>query len=61
MPTPIQWLTYLVPARYYFTILKSVFLKGSGVGDLLEPIALLTLYAAVIGLLAARAFRKTLG
>ena len=30
MPTPIQWLTYLVPARYYFTILKSVFLKGSG-------------------------------
>ncbi len=61
MPTPIQWLTYLVPARYYFEILKSVFLKGSGLGDLLQPIALLALYAAVIGLLAARAFRKTLG
>ncbi len=61
MPTPIQWLTYLVPARYYFAILKSVFLKGSGLGDLIEPIALLALYAAVIGLLAARAFRKTLG
>lgn len=61
MPTPIQWLTYLVPARYYFEILKSVFLKGSGLSDLVEPIALLALYAAVIGLLAARAFRKTLG
>ncbi len=61
MPTPIQWLTYLVPARYYFAILKSVFLKGSGLGDLIEPIALLALYAAVVGLLAARAFRKTLG
>ncbi len=61
MPTPIQWLTYLVPARYYFAILKSVFLKGSGLSDLIEPIALLALYAAVIGLLAARAFRKTLG
>jgi ABC-2 type transport system permease protein len=60
MPTPIQWLTYLVPARYYFTILKSVFLKGSGIADLLTPIGLLALYAAVIGLLAARAFRKTL-
>ncbi len=46
MPTPIQWLTYLVPARYYFTILKSVFLKGSGLGDLLAPIGLLALYAA---------------
>jgi ABC-2 type transport system permease protein len=61
MPTPIQWLTYLVPARYYFAILKSVFLKGSGLGDLLEPIGLLALYATIIGLLAARAFRKTLG
>ncbi len=61
MPTPIQWLTYLVPARYYFSILKSVFLKGSALGDLLMPIGLLALYAAIIGLLAARAFRKTLG
>ncbi len=61
MPTPIQWLTYLVPARYYFAILKSVFLKGSGLGDLLEPIGLLALFATIIGLLAARAFRKTLG
>ena len=60
MPIPIQWLTYLVPARYYFTILKSIFLKGSALADLLAPIGLLALYAAVIGLLAARAFRKTL-
>ena len=60
MPTPIQWLTYLVPARYYFAILKSIFLKGSGLGDLLAPVGLLALYAAIVGLLAARAFRKTL-
>ena len=53
--------TYLVPARYYFAILKAVFLKGSGLGDLIAPIALLALYAAIVGLLAARAFRKTLG
>ena len=39
---------------------KSVFLKGAGVGDLVAPIGLLALYAAVVGLLAARAFRKTL-
>ncbi len=61
MPPVVQGLTFLVPARYYFSILKSVFLKGSGLGDLLAPIAFLTLYAMVIGLLAARAFRKTLG
>jgi drug efflux transport system permease protein len=61
MPTLVQALTYLVPARYYFAILKSVFLKGSALGDLVAPIALLSIYAAAVGLLAARAFRKSLG
>ncbi len=61
MPAPVQAITYLVPARYYFSILKAIFLKGSGLGDLIAPIALLALYATIIGLLAARAFRKTLG
>ena len=61
MPPAIQALTFLVPARYYFAILKSVFLKGSDLADLVTPIAFLTLYAAIIGFLAARAFRKTLG
>jgi ABC-2 type transport system permease protein len=61
MPAPIQAVTYIVPARYYFAILKAVFLKGSALSDLLEPIAALSLYAAVIALLAARAFKKKLG
>jgi ABC-2 type transport system permease protein len=61
MPTPIQAITYIVPARYYFSILKAVFLKGSALSDLVAPIAALSLYAAIIALLAARAFKKTLG
>ena len=61
MPGVIQAITYLVPARYYFAILKAIFLKGSGLADLTAPIAFLAIYAAIIALLAARAFRKTLG
>ena len=61
MPGAIQAITYLVPARYYFAILKAVFLKGSGLTDLAGPIAFLAIYAVMMGLLAARAFRKTLG
>jgi len=30
MPTPIRILTYIVPARYFVTIVKSIFLKGVG-------------------------------
>ena len=61
MPAPVQAITYLVPARYYFSILKAIFLKGSGLGDLIAPIALLALYATIIGLLAARAFQQDAG
>ena len=39
MPPPVQAVTYLVHARYYMTILKAIFLKGSGLGDLVAPIA----------------------
>jgi ABC-2 type transport system permease protein len=60
MPAPIRALTYVVYGRYYVTILKSIFLKGSGIGDLLAPISGLIVYAAIIGFLAARAFRKSL-
>ena len=61
MPPVIQAITYLVPARYYFSILKGIFLKGSELSDLTAPIAFLAVYAAVIALLATRAFHKTLG
>jgi ABC-2 type transport system permease protein len=60
MPVPIQAVTLLVHARYYVTILRSVFLKGSTVADLAAPILALMLYAAVIIWIAAQSFRKRL-
>lgn len=61
MPRPVQAVTYLVHARYYMTILKAIFLKGSGLGDLIAPTAALVVFAIAVGILATRAFRKTLG
>jgi ABC-2 type transport system permease protein len=61
MPPPVQAVTYLVHSRYYVTILKAIFLKGSGLSDLVWPITALAVYALAVGILAARAFRKTLG
>jgi ABC-2 type transport system permease protein len=60
MPAVIQAVSYLVSARYYVTILKAIFLKGLGLGGLIEPTLALALYAAIVGFLAARAFRKRL-
>ncbi len=60
MPAFVQGVTYLISGRYFVTILKAVFLKGAVVAELALPIACLAAYAAVMVLLAARAFRKTL-
>ncbi len=60
MPPAVQAVTFLVFARYYVTILKAVFLKGSGVLDLMAPILAMIVYAAVVAFLAGRAFRKRL-
>lgn len=60
MPAVVQHITYLVSARYYVTLLKAIFLKGAGAVELWLPITCLVVYALVMVVLAARAFRKTL-
>ena len=60
MPAVIRAITYLVHARYYVTIIKALFLKGSSLAELQGPMLALAAYAGVIAFFAARAFRKTL-
>jgi ABC-2 type transport system permease protein len=60
MPAVVQDITYLVYSRYYVTIVKAVFLKGSGIPALAVPTIFLFVYAAAVMVLAARAFRKRL-
>jgi ABC-2 type transport system permease protein len=60
MPAPIRAVTYLVWGRYYVTILKAVFLKGSGLVALAGPMLAMLAYATVAAVLATRAFKKTL-
>jgi ABC-2 type transport system permease protein len=58
MPTPLQAVTYAVPARYFVRILKGIFLKGVPFGFLVRETALLALFCAVMFLLARSRFRK---
>jgi ABC-2 type transport system permease protein len=60
MPAPIRAVSYVVWARYYVTILKAVFLKGSGLTSLAGPLLAMAVYAVIVGAVAMRAFRKTL-
>ncbi len=61
MPTPVQWITCLVPARYFVEILHAVYLKGVGLEVVGLEAAVLTLFGAVVFTVANAAFKKRLG
>jgi ABC-2 type transport system permease protein len=54
MPAVIQAITRVVPARYFVTILKGIFLKGVGLEVLWGEAAFLVLYALLVFLAATR-------
>jgi ABC-2 type transport system permease protein len=54
MPAVIQAITHVVPARYFVTILKGIFLKGVGLEVLWGEILFLLLYTAAVFLAATR-------
>ena len=60
MPIFVQWITRILPARYYVSILRSVFLKGTAVRFLAGDIIALGVLAAVLIITATRAFHKRL-
>jgi ABC-2 type transport system permease protein len=58
MPAPIQWLTYIVPARWLIPSLQSVFLAGDLWPMFARSIAILVAYGGVMLALAVRATKK---
>jgi drug efflux transport system permease protein len=60
MPTFIRLVTWIVPARYYTSALKDIFLKGSPVTMLYNELVPLAVFALVLAVVATRAFHKKL-
>jgi ABC-2 type transport system permease protein len=60
MPWPIRLVTYLVPARYFVSLLKGIYLKGVGLSVLGSEAILLVIFAVAMVALANHKFRKKL-
>jgi ABC-2 type transport system permease protein len=60
MPRFVQLITRIVPARYYVSILKEIFLKGTPTTMLYGDLIPLVVFALVLAVLATRSFHKTL-
>jgi ABC-2 type transport system permease protein len=60
MPIVLQWITRIFPARYYVSVLKKIFLKGTPVSMLYVDLVPLAVFTFVLALLATRGFHKRL-
>lgn len=60
MPVFIQYVTRVLPARYYVSALKKIFLKGTPLEMLYADLLPLVVFALLLVLLATRAFKKKL-
>ena len=59
MPQVLQWITHLVPARYFLVALRGIVLKGTALHHLLPQLGALVLYAAgMLGLASLRLARE---
>jgi len=60
MPQVIQWFTFINPLRYFMVVIRSIFLKGSGIDILwVQLVPLFFMGLMVIGFSALK-FRKTM-
>jgi ABC-2 type transport system permease protein len=60
MPRVMQWISYLIPLRYYLFIIRTLMLKGVGAEMLMGNILALTIFGTVIMVAAALRFHKRL-
>jgi ABC-2 type transport system permease protein len=60
MPIALQWITRILPARYYVSVLKKIFLKGTNVQMLITDLIPLVVFALVLALVATHSFHKRL-
>ena len=60
MPVVIQLITHIIPARYFMTITRDVFLKGTSIPLFLDELLALTVFALLLTVLATRSFHKKL-
>jgi ABC-2 type transport system permease protein len=53
MPVALQYVTLIIPARYFLVALRGIVLKGLSLVDVWEPLAALAVYAIVVLALAS--------
>jgi len=60
MPKIIQYISYVVPLRYFLVILRSIFLKGSGLLSFWDQVLYLSFFSGMMIMISSAKLRKSL-
>jgi len=58
MPEVLQYLTYINPVRYFLTVVRELFLKGSGLSFLWHQVLIMSVFSIIIITFSAIRFQK---
>lgn len=61
MPQWLQYISWIDPLRYLLVLVRGIALKGAGLAQLWEPLAILAVFAVVLYGVSAARFRRQLG
>ncbi len=61
MPIILQWISHLIPAKYFLLIIRGIMLKGSGIDVLWPQAAALLLLTVVLLAVATKRFQLRIG
>jgi len=57
MPLPLQWLSCIVPARWYIAAVKAIMIEGLGISSVLKEIGVLCLMGLILVTISLRKFK----
>ncbi len=60
MPDWLQFISYIIPARYGLVIMRGIILKGVGLEILREQVVAIIIFGVIIVTLASTRFKKKL-
>jgi len=60
MPRAVQLVADLVPARYFLTMLRAIYMKGAGLDAVLQPLLVILLFATVLVGTSVERLRRSL-
>lgn len=60
MPMALQAVSHIIPATYFLEIVRGIILKGVGLAELWQPVAILSLEGALLMALSIRKFKVKL-